>query len=208
MATHGGKRQAGSYGRGVSRLPYPSRDQLGTDGQAVWDSIVASRGRHSVDEQGRMTGPFNAFVHAPDVGRHLDPLGAEMRFGTAVDRRLAEVAIITVGAHWKAEFEWAAHSRSAREVGVPGAVVDAISRGEDPPFAAADERAAYQVARELTQTGKLTQSTYDSARRLLGDTGLVEMVSMCGYYTLISFILNAFDVPLPSGTHPQWADGA
>jgi hypothetical protein len=32
----------------------------------------------------------------------------------------------------------------------------------------------------------------------------VELVSLCGYYTLISFLLNAFDVPLPSDAVPIW----
>jgi hypothetical protein len=31
------------------------------------------------------------------------------------------------------------------------------------------------------------------------DAGLVELVSLCGYCTLISFLLNAFAVPLPPG---------
>jgi hypothetical protein len=35
----------------------------------------------------------------------------------------------------------------AREHGVADAVVDAIGRGEDPPFEADDERAIYAVAR-------------------------------------------------------------
>jgi hypothetical protein len=33
-------------------------------------------------------------------------------------------------------------------------------------------------------------------------------VSLCGYYTLISFLLNAFDVPLPPDTPPMWAGSA
>ena len=171
-----------------------TRDQLSAEGQGVWDSIVASRGSQSVSEQGWMTGPFNAFVQAPDVGRHLDPLGAAMRFGTSVERRLAEIAIITVAARWRAEFEWQAHARVARELGVPGAVIDAIAHGEDPAFASDEERAVHAVARQLTETGRLGQDAYEAAQRLLGDAGLVELVSICGYYTLVAFILNAFDV--------------
>ena len=153
-----------------------------------------------------MTGPFNAFVQAPDVGRHLDPLGAVMRFGTSVERRLAEIAIITVAARWKAEFEWQAHARVARELGVPAAVIDAIAQGEDPPFTTDDERAVHAVARQLTETGQVGQDAYDAAARLLGDAGLVELVSMCGYYTLVSFVLNAFAVPLPPGVQPRWGN--
>lgn len=93
----------------------------------------------------------------------------------------------------------------AREHGVADAVVDAIGGGEDPPFEADDERAVYTVARQLSLAGRLEQEDYDAAHRLLGDAGMMELVSLCGYYTLVSFLLNAFAVPLPPGTRPMWA---
>jgi 4-carboxymuconolactone decarboxylase len=188
----------------MSRLPYLRHDDLGPDGQKVWAGIVGSRGAELVNEQGGLIGPFNAFVHAPDVGRRLGSLGQVLRFGTSIERRLSEIAIITVGARWKAEFEWWAHARMAREHGVADAVVDAIGLGEDPAFEADDERAVYSVARQLTETGRLGEGAYAAARQLLGDAGVVELVSLCGYYTLISFLLNAFAVPLPPGATPTW----
>jgi len=191
----------------MSRLKYLRRDDLDADRQEVWDSVVGSRGDQLINEQGGLAGPFNAFVQAPDVGRHLTALGRVLRFETSIERRLSEVAIITVGAAWKAEFEWWAHARMARKHGVPDAVVDAIGRGDDPPFEAADERTVHAVARQLTGTGQVDQETYDAAQRLLGDAGLVELVSLCGYYTLISFLLNAFTVPLPPGATPTWPAG-
>ena len=165
---------------------------------------MGTRGSQMVNSDGGLVGPFNAFVHAPGVGQHLTSLGAAVRFGTSIERRLSEVAIITVGARWKAEFEWWAHAPMARNHGVSNAVVEAIGRGEDPPFEADDERVVYQAARQLAQTGQLSQDAYDAAQRLLGATGVVELVSLCGYYTLISFVLNAFAVPLPPGATPQW----
>jgi 4-carboxymuconolactone decarboxylase len=192
----------------VSRLRDLRRDELDPAGQEVWDKVVGTRGGQVVTETGGLAGPFNAFVHAPDVGRRLTSLGAAVRFGTSIERRLTEVAIITVGSRWKAEFEWWAHARMAREQGVPDAVVDAIGRGDDPPFAAEDERIVYAVADELTRTGHVAEAGYDAARDLLGDTGMVELVSLCGYYTLISYLLNAFAVPVPPGVSPRWPDSA
>ncbi len=192
----------------MSRLPELRRDDLDPAGQEVWDKIVGTRGTELVTETGGLAGPFNAFLHAPDVGRRLTSLGAVLRFGTSIDRRLTEVAIITVGSQWKAEFEWWAHARMARQHGVPDAAVDAIGRGEEPRFEAADEQAVYAVASELTRTGQLRQASYDAARALLGEAGMVELVSLCGYYTLISFLLNAFDVALPPGAQPAWPGAA
>jgi 4-carboxymuconolactone decarboxylase len=188
----------------MSRLTDLRRDHLTADGQAVWDAIVGTRGGRLVTENGALAGPFNAFVHAPTVGRELTELGAALRFGTSLDRRLTEIAIITVGAHWRAEFEWWAHARMAREHGIADPVVDAIGRGEDPPFRAEDERTVYAVARQLTGAGRVEDDTYAAARGLLGEVGMVELITLCGYYTLISFVLNAFDVSLPPGVTPAW----
>ena len=188
----------------MSRLPELRRDDLDPAGQDVWDRIVGTRGHELVTETGGLSGPFNAFLHAPDIGRRLASLGAALRFGTSIERRLTEVAIITVGSQWKAEFEWWAHATMARRHGVADAAVDAIGRGEEPAFEADDERAVYAVASELGRTGQLSQASYDAACALLGDTGMVELVTLCGYYTLVSFLLNAFEVPLPPGARPAW----
>jgi 4-carboxymuconolactone decarboxylase len=188
----------------ASRLPYLRYDELDARGQDVWDGVAGSRGGELVNADGGLIGPFNAFVHAPGIGKHLSALGGRLRFRASIERRLSELAIITVGAAWKAEFEWWAHARMAREHGVGDAIVDAIGRGDDPPFTADDERVIYAVARELTSAGRLRQDLYDAAQRLLGDEGMVELVSLCGYYTLISYLLNAFAVPLPPGAEPRW----
>jgi 4-carboxymuconolactone decarboxylase len=188
----------------MTRIPYLRREELGPEGQQLWDSIVGSRGDSVVTADGGLSGPFNAFVTAPGAGQRLSSLGATLRFETSIERRLSEVAIITIGARWHAEFEWWAHARMAREHGVPDAVVDAIGRGEDPPFEADDERAVYAAARQLGQSGRLDEEAFGAAHRLLGDTGMVELVALCGYYSLVSFLLNAFDVPLPPGVTPAW----
>ena len=188
----------------MSRLPLQTRDALGPDGQGVWDSITATRGSIVTDE-GVLMGPFNAWVTAPGIGGRLAELGAALRFESSIERRLLEVAIITVGARWRAEFEWWAHSRMALHHGVSHEAVDAIARGETPDLPD-DERAVHAVARQLVDDGHVDQATLDAARQLLGDRGIVELVTLCGYYTLVSFTLNAFDVALPPGEARTWPD--
>ena len=188
----------------MNRLPHPRRDDLDEAGRAVWDAGFGSCGRHVVDEAGGLVGPFNAWVQAPGVGARLCELGAALRFGTSIDRRLLELAIIVVAAHWKAEFEWWAHARMAREHGVADAIVAAVQRGETPSFEADDEAVVYGLARELVASGRVDDVTCARAVELLGHQGTVELVSLCGYYTLVSFTLNAFAVALPPGVAPAW----
>ena len=179
----------------MSRLPLPNRDALDPAAQEVWDSITATRGAIVADE-GHLIGPFNAWVHAPGIGGRLADLGAALRFESSIERRLLEVAIITVGALWQAEFEWWAHSRMALQHGVSQEAV-----------LPDDEAAVHAVARQLAETGHVDGPGYEAAHRLLGDRGIVELVTLCGYYTLVSFTLNAFDVALPPGETPVWGDG-
>jgi 4-carboxymuconolactone decarboxylase len=186
----------------MDRLPLQTREALDDDGQQVWDSITASRGS-IVTDVGTLIGPFNAWVTAPGIGGRIAELGAALRFQSSIERRLLEVAIITVGARWQAEFEWWAHSRMALRHGVSQEAVDAIARGETPALPD-DERVVYAVARQLVEHGRIDRATYDAAHALLGDRGIVELVTLCGYYTLVSFTLNAFEVGLPAGEEPTW----
>ena len=189
----------------MSRLPYLRRETLDDPARNVWDAITATRGDAVVNHEGGLIGPFNAWITAPEAGAHLTNLGAVLRFGTSIDRRLLELAIITVGARWQAEFEWWAHSRMAAEQGIAAPVIEAIGRGEAPSFDQDDERVIYEVASQLATSGRIDGPSYEAAQRVLGDRGMVELVSLCGFYTLVSFTLNAFDVPLPAGESRMWA---
>jgi 4-carboxymuconolactone decarboxylase len=190
----------------MTRLPYLRRDDLDDAGRTVWDGLASSRGSTIVNQEGGLVGPFNAWIHAPGVGRRVSGLGATLRFESSIERRLLELAIVVVAARWKAEFEWWAHARMAREHGVADGIVDAISRGETPAFAADDERRVYEFARQLMADGRVDDPTYAGAVELLGNQGVVELVSLCGYYTLVSFTLNAFAVPLPPGVNAAWPE--
>jgi 4-carboxymuconolactone decarboxylase len=190
----------------MSRLPGLPKDALDERGRALWDSLAASRGEAVVGPEGGLVGPFNAWVTAPEVGTRLADLGGVLRFGTSIDRRLLELAIITIGARWHAEFEWWAHTRMARQHGVPDDVIDAIARGDSPTFADDADRAVHAVAVQLGDRGRIDAETYAAAHGVLGDVGMVELVSLCGYYTLVCFTLNAFEVPLPPGETRTWDD--
>lgn len=188
----------------MSRLPQLSYHHLEAGRRAVWDALVASRGAAALDDSGRLAGPYNAFVTAPEVGQHLAAVGHVLRFESAIDRRLAELAIITVAAHWRAEYEWWAHASIARDRGVSDAVIDAIAAGAPPPFDRGDEASIHAFVRALLERRQPDDHSDAAARALLGDAGVVELVSLVGYYTLVAFTLVSFDVPLPPGAAPRW----
>lgn len=188
----------------MERLPPKSRGELDDAGQALWDEVVSTRGEQIVGDAGGLRGPFNAWVQAPTVGSRLFGLAGALRYDTSLNRNLVELAILTVGSHFRAEFEWWAHCQMARRHGVGDDVIAALAAGEQPPLDDDMQRAVYQVSSELTKTGRLSEGTYTTARLHLDDVQLVELVTLCGYYALVSFTLNAFDVALPAGADRQW----
>lgn len=192
----------------MTRLTFLTRDELDEEQAGVWDSLVESRGG-GVDlfgPHGGLVGPFNAWIHAPRIGRRLSSLGAHLRFGTSLERRLSELAICTVGAHWHAEFEFWAHARMAIEHGLGESVIGALRAGTIPEFERDDERVVHAVVHQLLDDRRVDDTTYAAAEQLLGEQGLVELASTVGYYCMISMTLNLFDVALPEGEPKNWPD--
>lgn len=192
----------------MTRLPFISNDgTLNDDQQAVWDNVTNGRrgpASRLVDDQGHLVGPFNAPLHAPRSGQRVVALGESLRFDTEIDNRLLELAVCMVGAHWRSNFEWFAHSRLAVAAGVGAEVVDAIERGERPTFDRDDEAAVHDFTRAMLDDGRVGDDVYAAARAHVGDQGMVELTQLIGYYTLVSFTLNAFQVELPPGHDPVW----
>lgn len=188
----------------MTRLTSLTPDQLDERGGALREAIIGPRGDSLVNDEGGLHGPFNAWLHAPVIGKNLSRLGSSLRFEMSLDRRLIELAIITVGARWESEFEWYAHAPMALGAGVAQSTIDAIGASETPELTLDDEKVVYAVAHQLCRDGRIDEATYRAAGELLGETQMVELISLCGYYTMISFTLNAFDVPLPTGAEEKW----
>jgi len=159
----------------------------------VHDLIVAGR-------RGTFGGPFQLLIFAPEVCEPASQLGEHLRWGTSLPDRLSELAIITTARFWRAQYEWYAHAPLAEKASVPSAAIEAIRRGEAPNFLQPDEALVHRVCTELFATQRLSETSFREAIATLGETGLIEVIGIIGYYTLIGNVLNAFQVALPEGT--------
>jgi 4-carboxymuconolactone decarboxylase len=165
----------------------------------VHDLIVAGR-------RGRFGGPFQLLIRAPEICEHASQLGEHLRWGTSLPDRLSELAIITTARFWRAQYEWYAHAPLAEKAGVAGTAIEAIRRGETPSFTQPDEALVHRVCSELFRSQRLSDTSFNEAIASLGENGLVEIIAIIGYYTLIGNTLNVFQVAVPEGVTPPFPE--
>src|SRR5256714_4939522 len=163
----------------------------------VHDLIVAGR-------RGRFGGPFQVLIRAPEICEHAAKLGEHLRWGTSLPDSLSELAIITTARFWRAQYEWYAHAPLAEKAGVPAAAIEAIRTGGTPAFTEQDEALIYRICNEIFRTQRLSDTSFGEAVKAFGENGLVEIIAIIGYYTLIGNTLNVFQVGLPEGEKPPF----
>ena len=66
--------------------------------------------------------------------------------------------------------------------------------------------AIYNFVQELYKKRRVSERTYKRVNGFLGNSGTVELVGILGYYTLVAMMLDAFNVPLPEGATPAFAE--
>ena len=145
-----------------------------------------------------MSGPFFCYLHAPAFGELAQKFGAFCRYKTGVPPRLSEFAILVTAQHWKAAYEWAAHEPQALRAGVKQKTIDSLSKGRLPKGAPKDELALYAFIKELYRDRSVSNATYKSVNKILGDSATVELVGLLGYYAMVAMTLNVFRMPVPA----------
>jgi 4-carboxymuconolactone decarboxylase len=176
----------------MSRLPELDPATYSPEQKKVHDAVVSG-------PRGKIVGPIKVWLKNPGLAEHAQALGAYCRYGTSLEPRLSELAICCTGSFWKANYEWYAHAPLAIKAGIDPAAIEAIRVGGTPTFTRSDEQAIYDFATELTRTRRVSPATFERARKELTETGVIDLVGIIGYYSLVSVTLNAFELPVPEG---------
>lgn len=179
----------------MARLPDIDPKDYTADQKTVADAIAAG-------PRGEVRGPFKMLMYNPKAADAVQRMGAFLRFDGAMDGRLRELAIIMTGRHWTAQYEWYAHARIAADEGLDQTVIDAIAERKRPDFKNADEEVVYDFVKELHETHNVGDTNFAAAKDLLGEAGVVELIMLCGHYTVISMVLNTFEMEVPGGGKP------
>ena len=174
------------------RLKLLSPGEMSADQKQTYDESIAGK-------RGAPPAPMMAWLNSPEMARHATRLGGVLRFDTIFPAKLSEIAILVTARHWTSHYEWYAHKRLALKGGMDPKIIEDIRDRRTPHFDDRKGQMIYDVARSLHEARGLTKTLYDEAVKVLTLRGLVEIIGLCGYYTMVSMTLNTFEFDLPEG---------
>lgn len=180
------------------RLKLLSPGEMSAEQKETYDESIAGK-------RGAPPAPMMAWLNSPEMARHATRLGAVLRFDTIFPAKLSEIAILVTARHWTAHYEWYAHKRLALKGGMDPNIIEAIRDRRAPQLEDQKAQMIYDVARSLHEAHGLSQALYDQAVDVLTLRGLVEIIGLCGYYTMVSMTLNTFEFGLPEGETSELA---
>ena len=198
----------------MSRLKGLTPEELSGEQRELYESIAGGdRARDAsfrlTEADGSLVGPFNVLLLSPVVGNAVQSVGAAIRFGCDLSPMVREIAILAVAARWRSPFEWWAHDPIARRAGLSDDQIRALYSGRTPAFDDEATAAAHAFCRALLAGQRPDDETFAAARDAFGKGGVMELVTLVGYYSLLAQLMETFDVGVPAGEiSPFRAGGA
>jgi 4-carboxymuconolactone decarboxylase len=178
-------------------------EELTPDQKRVADAIRSGArsklANSAASKPGPLGGPFNIWLRSPGIGNLVQQLGEEIRFRSSLPSKLNELAILITARRWTSQYEWFAHHKLALEAGLDPAIGQDIANGRRPAKMDADETLVYDFSTELHQTQGVSDATYKAVLDRFGERGVVDLISVNGFYVLVSMCLNVDKTPLPAG---------
>jgi 4-carboxymuconolactone decarboxylase len=150
-------------------------------------------------KRGRIPAPLRAWLYSPELGARAQRLGEFVRYDTILGPRLSELAILITARVWTSHYEWYAHKREALKAGLSPEIIAAIARHEPPALSDAKDQAVYDYVTRLNRDRFISDELHARAVAHVGEQGVVELVGLLGYYTLVAMTLNAFEIGPPDG---------
>jgi len=156
--------------------------------------------------RGALYGPFVPLIRSPELMSAAQRMGEYLRYRSAIGTRLTELAILVTARQWSQQVEWAIHAPIAREYGIADEVILAIAERRPPPGLLPDETLVVEFCQQLQQRQRVDDATYAAALAAFGEHGVVDLMGINGYYTLLAMVMNAAQTAVPVTDTPPLPD--
>jgi 4-carboxymuconolactone decarboxylase len=174
------------------RMPAIASDRLTPEQVAAIEELRRTRGIE-------LRGPWIPLLRSPEVLSRARAMGDYLRYDSALPPELSEFLILLTARQWRQQYEWQAHHDIALEAGLPATTATAIAEGRRPDELSIEQATLYELFTELHSNHSVSDATYAAAVSQLGERGVIDAVSIVGYYTLLAMVMNTARTSLPEG---------
>jgi 4-carboxymuconolactone decarboxylase len=147
-------------------------------------------------------GPNALFLRSPDLMSRTQKVGEYLRYNSSLPQKLREFAILVTARQWGAQVEWIEHHPLALKAGIDPAAAEDLRQGKQPRTLRDDEAAIYQFVKELHETHGVSDATFAAVTGRFGEQGVIDLIGLTGYYSMLAMVLNVAQQPLPGGVAP------
>lgn len=154
-----------------------------------------------------LAGPYNPMIRSPEMAQRMYDLLDYLRWHTSVPTRLNEFAILIQGRLWRSQVEWYAHYPLAIKAGLSEQVTADLKANKRPEGMKPDEAAVYDFCMELSTQHVVSDETFDRAKQVLGEQGVVDLTTLTGTYVTVAMLLSIAKEGVPPGKDPPFKPG-
>lgn len=182
----------------MERFPVLGKEELDPEQRALWDELtLGPRGFYTGGPDAeRLPDLYNAWLQFPELGEAMLRLGDALRAKTELPGNLRELVVLTTSAILGARVEFDFHVPFARNEGLSDALIEAIGKGETPPFSDDAERAVYEANVQLLRSAAMTPETRDAVVGAIGYRGLMQLIAAVTLYVVTAYTTNVARVKL------------
>ncbi|SNT68901.1 carboxymuconolactone decarboxylase family protein [Paracoccus seriniphilus] len=137
---------------------------------------------------------YRTMAHHPGLLAAWAPLRQHVVRDRAMTDQQSEVVILRTGHNLGSAYEWAHHVTRGRAVGMDDARIAALAgplEGIDE-----DDRVLAAAVDELFANARLGPDTQEAVTAAIGKAGMFDLMATVGFYSVLGFIVNSFDVPV------------
>lgn len=173
----------------MARVPYLEPSDLAPEDQDLLKRPIALH---------------KALVNSPKAARAFSGLGSYIRYGSKLDPRLRELAILQVGWLARSPYEWSHHVKLGHDFGVSDADVQGLIDDTDGKPTSLDplSRLVLKGAREMTNNGAMTGATFAALQAALGNELVVDLTLTIGFYNAVVRILATLQIDVEPEYQP------
>jgi 4-carboxymuconolactone decarboxylase len=180
-----------------SRLPLILKDSLDAEGRRIFEAINGSDGNTP------RLGPPASTMHSLAAAEPYDRLNQLLRSANVIGPQFFEISTLVPAREFNQQYEWTAHERGARRVGVAEEVIDVIKHGRPTSGLPEKEATAIEFGRAMLRGNRqVPPELFAKMVSLFGERGTIEITMVMGDYAMTAMLLNAVNQQLPSDWEP------